>query len=65
MAFRVSAIYVERLNTRKASDTAKIKVFSLEGLRKFFVYGEFSVMKELSEKACILWCGFPITALKF
>ena len=53
------------MNTSVASDTAEIKFFLLDGLRKFFVCGEFFVMEGLSGKACILWCGFLIIISKF
>ena len=37
------------------SDTAKIKVFSREGLGKFFLYGEFFVREKLGGR--LVFCG--------
>ena len=42
------------MNTGIASDTAKIKIFSVDGLWKIFVCREFFVREELSGKACVL-----------
>ena len=44
------------IDTRIASGTAKIKVFSLERLQKLFICEEFFVREEMGGKACVLRC---------